>query len=114
MSGMSVSDGARFVFERISQDEEDFSCEKNEERSSSDKKIVKELTEKFSFHYDDSLTKAPSKLTVTEIVKAEKEKTAGEKNPEFYPNLPRLDEEIDKLSSAEKGTFTHRFMELAD
>lgn len=56
----------------------------------------------------------PSKLTVTEIVREEKEREYGEKNPEFFPQLPRLSEEIDKQTAAQRGTCTHLFMELAD
>ena len=56
----------------------------------------------------------PAKMTVTEITATEKEKQNEKSEPEFYPNLPRLDDELDKLSAAEKGTFTHKFMELAD
>ena len=67
----------------------------------------------------------PAKLTVTEIVRDEKEmaetqqksnESSDAKNfdPEFFPNLPKLDENNSKLTSAEKGTFTHKFMEAAD
>ena len=44
----------------------------------------------------------------------EREEELGEQNPEFYPQLPRLYEEITKLTASEKGTYTHLFMELAD
>ena len=53
-------------------------------------------------------------MTVTEIVSNEREEELGEQNPEFYPQLPRLYEEITKLTASEKGTYTHLFMELAD
>ncbi len=76
--------------------------------------LLKTLTDKFNYEYDNSDCETPAKMTVTEITEIEKEKKLGEKNPEFYPNLPRLDDELDKLTSAEKGTFTHKFMELAD
>ena len=32
----------------------------------------------------------------------------------FYPQLGTLDEEAKRLTAAEKGTYTHLFMELAD
>lgn len=75
---------------------------------------VKELKEKYRFAQRRPEHMLPSKMSVTEIVQAEKEKKLGDKNPEFFPNLPRLSDELDKLTSAEKGTFTHKFMELAD
>ena len=68
----------------------------------------------------------PSKLSVTEIVRQEHEQEAiknstdkedsGENisfNPDFFPSLPKLDDNDSKLTPAEKGTFTHKFMELA-
>lgn len=68
----------------------------------------------------------PSKLSVTEIVRRENEQKAVSEapqnesgdiidfNPDFFPSLPKLDENKSKLTAAEKGTFTHKFMELAD
>lgn len=75
---------------------------------------VKELREKYDFVQKRPEHMLPSKMSVTEIVQADKEKKLGDKNPEFFPNLPRLSDELDKLTAAEKGTFTHKFMELAD
>lgn len=77
-------------------------------------KKVEELREKYDFKYPYDEINSPAKMTVTEIVSNEKEKEYGEHNPEFYPQLPRLAEEITKLSASEKGTYTHLFMELAD
>ncbi|WP_124099029.1 helicase-exonuclease AddAB subunit AddA [Ruminococcus sp. Marseille-P6503] len=79
-----------------------------------DEKLVSELCGRYSFKYLYGNADTPSKLTVTEIVREEKEREYGERNPEFYPQLPRLSDEIGKLSSAQKGTCTHLFMELAD
>ena len=76
--------------------------------------LVDELVERYSFEYVSDEVEKPAKMTVTEIVRDEKEKAYGDKNPEFYPQLPRLAEEIGKLTSAEKGTYTHLFMELAN
>ena len=68
----------------------------------------------------------PSKLSVTEIVRLENEKNAiaaapaddkGDAvgfNPDFFPSLPKLDDNKSRLTGAERGTFTHKFMELAD
>lgn len=79
-----------------------------------DEKITAELIKRYDYSYDIQTDTAPSKLTVTEIVREEKEREYGEKNPEFYPQLPRLTEELGKLTSAQKGTYTHLFMELAN
>ncbi|MGN0601414.1 MAG: UvrD-helicase domain-containing protein, partial [Oscillospiraceae bacterium] len=75
---------------------------------------VNELIEKYNYKYDSEEIYKPAKMTVTEIVRDEKEREYGDKNPEFYPQLPRLADEIGKLSNTEKGTYTHLFMELAD
>ena len=80
----------------------------------SDEELVAKLCGRYKFRYLSGSSDTPSKITVTEIVREEKEREYGEKNPEFYPQLPRLSDEIGKLSSAQKGTFTHLFMELAD
>ncbi|WP_024856805.1 UvrD-helicase domain-containing protein [Ruminococcus albus] len=82
--------------------------------ASADPAIVARLRKKYDMGTERPETRLPSKLTVTEIVAAEKAKDQGEKNTEFFPNLPRLSDELDKLTAAEKGTFTHKFMELAD
>ena len=80
--------------------------------------LLKKLREKEKFSESlnvDDKDRMPAKMTVTEIVSfinAEK----GEEEEEhsvFFPNLMRLDETLEKLSAAEKGTFTHKFMELA-
>ncbi len=56
---------------------------------------------------------AIAKMTVTEIVAAEKEKLFGAVS-DFYPGIPSLDGELKKLTATQKGTYTHLFMELAD
>lgn len=66
--------------------------------------MLRNLLDKFAFEYDWSGVSTPAKLTVTEITAAEKEKQTEKTEPEFYPSLPRLDDEFDKLSAAEKGT----------
>lgn len=78
-----------------------------------DRALTQKLLNKYTFLYDGE-PMLPAKLSVTEIVQAEKEKLLRDKNPEFFPNLPRLSDELDKLSASEKGTCTHKFMELAD
>ncbi|MBR1749520.1 MAG: UvrD-helicase domain-containing protein [Ruminococcus sp.] len=79
-----------------------------------DDKLVDTLANGFLYEDGSKLSKVISKLSVTEIVRNEQEKKYKDKNPEFYPQLPRLDEEIGKLTHAERGTYTHLFMELAD
>lgn len=85
--------------------------EKSEERvlkqkkSVSDPKLVKELLDRFEFKYDIKESKTPSKLSVSDIAK-------DEKKAYYYPQIPKFSEEIGKLTASEKGTITHRFMEL--
>ena len=78
------------------------------------KSTTDDLVSKYDFEYHSEEIDKPSKITVTEIVRDEKEREYAGENPEFYPKLPRIADEIDKLTSAEKGTYTHLFMELAD
>ena len=79
-----------------------------------DVKLVDKLVRGFLHEDKKQLSTVVSKLSVTEIVRDEQEKLYGDKNPEFYPRLPRLDDEIGRLTHAERGTYTHLFMELAD
>lgn len=96
-----------------------------------DPKIIDELRENYrkeEEYHRSQLDSAmlPSKLSVTEIVRLENEKesigadrqdvdhNADGFNPDFFPNLTKLDESKSKLTAAEKGTLTHKFMELAD
>ena len=61
----------------------------------------------FSYVYDNRLSKTPAKLSVSEVVKEDKEFV-------FYPQIPKFSEEIGKYTAAERGTITHSFMELCD
>ena len=81
---------------------------------SPDEKLVEALIS--GFIHDDGFdeTAAASKLTVTEITSDLKLKKLGKSNPLFFPSLPKLSEELSRLSAAKKGTYTHLFMELAD
>lgn len=87
--------------------------QKNEERvlkkkkSVSNPKLVSELLKRFDFEYDMSASETPSKLSVSDIAK-------DEKKAYYYPQIPKFSEEIGKLTASEKGTITHRFMELCD
>lgn len=71
----------------------------------SDPKLVRELLNRFDFEYDMSASETPSKLSVSDIAK-------DEKKAYYYPQIPKFSEEIGKLTASEKGTITHRFMEL--
>ncbi len=85
--------------------------EESEERaikkkhSVSDPELVRELLERFDFEYDISDSQTPSKLSVSDIAK-------DDKKAYYYPQIPKFSEEIGKLTASEKGTITHRFMEL--
>lgn len=83
-------------------------------RGSPDSARIEALLKAFIYHDTHKTGKAASKMTVTEITAAEKEEKAGAKNPDFYPQLPKLSDELGKLSAARRGTLTHLFMELAD
>ncbi len=74
-------------------------------RSASDPELVRELLERFDFKYDNKDSQTPSKLSVSDIAK-------NEKKAYYYPQIPKFSEEIGKLTASEKGTITHRFMEL--
>ena len=85
--------------------------EKSEEKilrkkkSVSDPKLVRELLDRFDFKYDVRDSQTPSKLSVSDIAK-------DEKKAYYYPQIPKFSEEIGRLTASEKGTITHRFMEL--
>ncbi len=76
-------------------------------KSTSDPALVKELLKRFDFKYDTLEAGTPSKLSVSDIAK-------DEKRAYYYPQIPKFSEEIGKLTASEKGTITHRFMELCD
>lgn len=69
-------------------------------------KLVERIKEIFDFRYDKSLSQTPSKLSVSDVAK--------DKDKYFYPQIPKFNKEIGKLTAAEKGTITHSFMELCD
>ncbi len=79
-----------------------------------DEKAASGLRKIYETPINSAAADTPSKLTVTELVKERREREYGEKNPEFYPQLPRLSAELGKLSAAQRGTYTHLFMELAN
>lgn len=108
------SENVSVEFRRYAYSPEEEQEEEHSNLPEADPVLCAELFDRFLQAENDKTVHKPSKLTVTEIVREEIEREYKDKNPEFYPNLPRLDDELDKLSSAEKGTFTHKFMELAD
>ena len=82
-----------------------------------DSRLLDELKKRADFEYKSPIGEGeapPAKMTVTEIVASRNAEKYGEAPDLFFPNLLRLDETMDQLSAAERGTFTHKFMELAD
>lgn len=75
---------------------------------------VKQLLKKYEFVYGKPDAHAPTKRSVTEIVSELRERENPESDTMFYPQLGSLKEESDRLTAAQRGTFTHLFMELAD
>lgn len=78
--------------------------------------LVSQLVEKYSRKYHGEGKAAASKRTVTEIVaEMRREESSDEKTDHsFFPQLGSLTEEAGRLTAAQRGTFTHLFMELAD
>lgn len=76
-------------------------------RAASDSKLVSKLLGRFDFKYDMRDSETSSKLSVSDIAK-------DEKKAYYYPQIPKFSEEIGKLTASEKGTVTHRFMELCN
>lgn len=93
---------------------EELSAAEGEDQAPADPSLAVRLRERYKNSRRDPGGDLPAKLTVTEIVTAEKERDKAETELSFYPNLPRLSDELGKLTAAERGTLTHRFMELAD
>ena len=81
-----------------------------------DEKSVKALLERFSFDYGANKARAAAKRSVTEIVSELHRLSEGDEASDraFYPQLGTLKEEASRLSAAQRGTYTHLFMELAD
>lgn len=81
-----------------------------------DSAVVADLRRKYEFHFPESETLAASKRTVTEIVTEIRRKNESDEKSDmmFYPQLGSLNEEAKRLTSAQRGTYTHLFMELAD
>ena len=72
-------------------------------------RIVDNLTLKESSEDTDTV----SKLSVTEFVRELSEGEA-EKEITYFPPVPDFSKETKSVSAADKGTYTHLFMELAD
>lgn len=77
---------------------------------------VAKLIRQYDMKYEGIEERAPSKRTVTEIVSEINRKDEGDEKTDFafYPQLGTLKEEADRLTAAQRGTYTHLFMELAD
>ncbi len=76
--------------------------------------VVEALKRRYEFDYGVDDSRAASKRTVTEIVTEVKRLKEGDNDRAFYPKLGSLKEESTRLSAAQRGTFTHLYMELAD
>lgn len=81
---------------------------------SPDETQITKLISRFRAKQSAPAEPAAAKLSVTEIVAAEKEEQQPDKSIIFYPHLPLLNEEKGTISAARRGTLTHLFMELAD
>lgn len=103
---------ANVIYTKVERLKSSEAGEKTYYRGSADSEAVERLIEGFSKPV--RISNAAAKMTVTEITSDVKRKKLGEKNPMFYPNLPRLSDELTRLSASKKGTYTHLFMELAD
>lgn len=79
-----------------------------------DSEEVEKLRRRYEFSYPNADAYAAAKRTVTEIVSEILRRENEESDRVFYPKLPSLDEERERLTGAQRGTYTHLFMELAD
>ncbi len=71
-----------------------------------DPELSRRLREAFSFEYDRRLVENEAKLTVTELIK--------EEYLDFFADMPTIGDEFTRLTAAQKGTITHKFMQLCD
>lgn len=116
---------------RLTHEDDEKAADEISTETAFDPSLVSKLQDAYSeeaerISREQGIAMLPSKLSVTEIVRIENEQKAiaaaptdesGDIinfNPDFFPSLPKLDENKSKLTGAERGTFTHKFMELAD
>ena len=113
---LSMGSGVRLkaVWGEYSADSGDAPAQKRFETPEGDPAAAAALREKYEFVYPNATAMAAAKRTVTEIVSELRRAKEGDADPMFYPQLGTLDEEAKRLTAAEKGTYTHLFMELAD
>ena len=113
---LSMGSGVRLkaVWGEYSADGGDAPAQKRFETPEGDPAAAAALREKYEFVYPNATAMAAAKRTVTEIVSELRRAKEGDADPMFYPQLGTLDEEAKRLTAAEKGTYTHLFMELAD
>lgn len=79
-----------------------------------DTEKVRSLRERYSYEYPNKSARSAAKRSVTEIVGELNMRARGDRDPMFYPQLGSLSEQTAKLTAAQRGTYTHLFMELAD
>ena len=113
---LSMGSGVRLkaVWGEYSADGGTAPAQKHFETPEGDPAAAAALREKYEFVYPNATAMAAAKRTVTEIVSELRRAEEGDTDPMFYPQLGTLDEEAKRLTAAEKGTYTHLFMELAD
>ena len=113
---LSMGSGVRLkaVWGEYSADGVAAPAQKHFETPEGDPAAAAALREKYEFVYPNATAMAAAKRTVTEIVSELRRAEEGDTDPMFYPQLGTLDEEAKRLTAAEKGTYTHLFMELAD
>ncbi len=71
-----------------------------------DAELTKSILKSFGYKNDSNLCEREAKVSVSELV--------NDDPLNFFPKVPRLDETIDELTAAQKGTIMHRFMQLAN
>ena len=110
------SGGADMVWEECAADTLTAGINKFPKPVKPDASAVAALRRKYEFSFPEDITLAPSKRTVTELVTEMRTREFGDEQTDklFFPQLGTLGEESARLSSAQRGTYTHLFMELAD
>lgn len=78
-----------------------------------DNALVSKIVQSITFDEKDDDAQTVAKLSVTEFVREVEEGNAL-KEITYFPPVPDIQKEKHTVTAAEKGTFTHLFMELCD
>lgn len=78
-----------------------------------DNTLVSKIVESIKHDENDDNTQTLAKLSVTEFVR-EVEDGNAEKEITYFPPVPDIHKDKHTVTAAEKGTYTHLFMELCD